>query len=243
MVNNVARKCHLSVEQSEERHRGMREHFPSGTKHSKVLGKYLRLCTKYLNPLLTEAPLTDDFLVIWEILNHIWQRFRQCCSLYKSELVLLPLKEKTIASKGMRQPRANVYIRWRTLQDEGCGFGIDKWIRFGSWNFIPWSCGKRKNTFNKPEEHLMWVPRRCWQKCDRRWPTVHLDVPSEQNRNFYLNLHLIFEVLNMQQGLIIYWRAFKWWTVTWLIPWCWWRGTSSFQTLAQSSWAVDYPWL
>ena len=33
----------------------------------------------------------------------------------------------------------------------------------------------------------MWVPRRCWQKCDRRRPTVHLDVPSEQNRNFYLN--------------------------------------------------------
>ena len=64
LVNNVARKCHLSVEQSEERHRGMREHFPSGTKHSKVLGKYLRLCTKYLNPLLTEAPLTEDFLVI-----------------------------------------------------------------------------------------------------------------------------------------------------------------------------------
>ena len=63
---------------------------------------------------------------------------------------------------------------------------------------------KEKNTFNKPEEHLMWVPRRCWQKCDRRRPTVHLDVPSEQNRNFYLNLHLIFEVLNMQQGFIIF---------------------------------------
>ena len=81
LVNNVARKCHLSVEQSEERHRGMREHFPSGTKHSKVLRKYLRLCTKYLNPLLTEAPLTEDFMVIWVILNHNWQRFRQCCSL------------------------------------------------------------------------------------------------------------------------------------------------------------------
>ena len=63
---------------------------------------------------------------------------------------------------------------------------------------------KRKNTFNKPEEHLMWVPGRSWQKCDRRRPTVHLDVPSEQNRNLYLNLHLIFEVLNMQQGLMIY---------------------------------------
>ena len=63
---------------------------------------------------------------------------------------------------------------------------------------------KEKNTFNKPEEHLMWVPRRSWQKCDRRRPTVHLDVPSEQNRNLYLNLHLMFEVLNMQQGLMIY---------------------------------------
>ena len=42
-----------------------------------------------------------------------------------SKLVLRPLKEKTIASKGMRQPLANADVRWRTFQEEGRGFGID----------------------------------------------------------------------------------------------------------------------
>ena len=147
-------------------------------------------------------------------------------------------------------------------------FGFGFWL---NWLFEENKYGRKSTNRAKPHSHsLKWRHFSWfWQNAKTSWdgpdkmPTKNWDgqnanhnKKSGHNANLWLafrpvgilsahhlNLHLIFEVLNMQQGFIIYWRAFKWWTVTWLIPWCWWRGTSSFQTLARSSWAVDYPWL